>query len=269
MKCEKCKSELKPGKKFCGVCGAPAPPEERRCHACNAKLDEGENFCPDCGTKYGGGAKPAKPAPAAKPAAPAATPKVGDIIQFGPYDWRVLDVQGGKALIITDKVIEKRQYHGEYTDLTWADCNLRKYLNGTFHDSFVASDRERIAATKNVNKDNPWYGVAGGVDTTDKVFLLSLEEVVRYFGDSGDLAGRRRKNGLGKQKESKHLLSDQYNDARIAYDSDGNASWWWLRSPGIHSLYAANVFDDGWVFVNGNSVNNSDGGVRPALWLNL
>ena len=36
---------------------------------------------------------------------------VGDIIQFGPYDWRVLDVQGDTALIITDRVIAQRAFH--------------------------------------------------------------------------------------------------------------------------------------------------------------
>jgi RNA polymerase subunit RPABC4/transcription elongation factor Spt4 len=53
MICTKCNSEIKPGKKFCGICGTPAVVPERRCGACNTKLDEGENFCPDCGAKYG------------------------------------------------------------------------------------------------------------------------------------------------------------------------------------------------------------------------
>jgi hypothetical protein len=35
-------------------------------------------------------------------------------IRFGAYDWRVLDVQDGKALLLTDKVIEKRSFHAEY-----------------------------------------------------------------------------------------------------------------------------------------------------------
>jgi hypothetical protein len=26
---------------------------------------------------------------------------------------------------------------------------------------------------------------SGGADTSDRIFLLSIEEVVRYFGDSG------------------------------------------------------------------------------------
>jgi hypothetical protein len=34
----------------------------------------------------------------------------------------------------------------------------------------------------------PGVTVSGGNDTTDKIFILSIEEVVQYFGDSGQLA---------------------------------------------------------------------------------
>ena len=37
-----------------------------------------------------------------------ANPRVGDTIQFGNYTWRVLDVQGGRALIITDVALDVR-----------------------------------------------------------------------------------------------------------------------------------------------------------------
>jgi hypothetical protein len=44
--------------------------------------------------------------------------KTNETINFGGYDWRVLDVQDGKALIITDKVIDNRTYNEEYKDVT-------------------------------------------------------------------------------------------------------------------------------------------------------
>ncbi|MCL2634456.1 MAG: hypothetical protein FWD34_08100, partial [Oscillospiraceae bacterium] len=43
-----------------------------------------------------------------------ATVNVGDIIQLGGYDWRVLDVQDGRAFIITDRIIDNRAYHNEF-----------------------------------------------------------------------------------------------------------------------------------------------------------
>jgi hypothetical protein len=45
--------------------------------------------------------------------------------------------------------------------------------------------------------------------------------------------------------------------------------WWWLRSPGFNSNYAAFVSTDGDVIEHGLDVNNSSVSVRPALWLHL
>ncbi len=62
--------------------------------------------------------------------------EIGSIISFGYYNWRVLDIQNNAALIITEEIIEQRAYHDTYKDITWADCSLRKYLNGEFYDKF-------------------------------------------------------------------------------------------------------------------------------------
>ena len=54
--------------------------------------------------------------------------KVGRIITFGKNQWRVLDIQNGKALILSEKVLEKRKYHENYEVITWEQCTLRKYM---------------------------------------------------------------------------------------------------------------------------------------------
>jgi hypothetical protein len=148
-------------------------------------------------------------------------------------------------------------------------CSVRQYLNGEFLNSFSAVDKARIALVTNTNPNNPWFGTAGGEDTDDYIFLLSLDEVVRYFGDSGQLA-----NG---NPNSDFWINDQFNDARIAFCTDTaccNASstwghWWWLRSPGIYSYRAACVDNYGYVYVDGFFVDFYIGGVRPALWLEM
>jgi hypothetical protein len=236
---------------------------------------------------------------------PTVTYNVNDIVDFGGYEWRVLEVSGGKALLLSEYVLEHRAYNGEYHNgeyhenmtleelealaTTWADCDLRAYLNGEFLNSFSQSDRERIAETRNDNQDNQWfyaeamasgdnwwiqYAPRGGADTSDRIFLLSLEEVAKYFGDSGQLRNRPN-NDI-------YWIDDQYNEARVArclsscpyddYHSDGgygSASWWWLRSPGSYSIGAANVYFDGNINVGGDVINGWSAGVRPALWLNL
>ena len=169
---------------------------------------------------------------------------IGDIIQFGAHQWRVLDIQDGRALIISVNILERRVYHTSNTSITWSECSLRTYLNGTFYnsDSFSAADRSRIAQVTIPNPNNPTYGTNGGPATLDRIFLLSIAEAQQYFDSNAD---------------------------RVA-TYDGTASWWWLRSPGSYGGDASGVLLDGRVHVLGLYVYNIlGGGVRPALWVNL
>jgi len=201
-----------------------------------------------------------------------ATPKIGDIIPFGNYKWRVLDVQGSEALIITEDVIEVRPYNEEFTDVTWETCDLRKYLNSEFLRKFTKEQQGRIVEKRTANPNNMWYGTKGGSDTQDKVFLLSLEDVDKYFGDSGDYLNKRRKkydNGKWIADSDGYGFSNSHDDDRIA-NYEGKACWWWLRSPGDIIGGAAFVSYVGYVLVNGDHVNDNDlYGVRPALWLKV
>jgi tetratricopeptide (TPR) repeat protein len=215
-----------------------------------------QGLCPHCGGKIGitGSCKDCK--------------KTGDSIEtpllrihIDGIDWRALAVEKSKALLISEKILEKRPYNDENKCITWENCTLREYLNGEFLDK-LGTAKSVIAETRNNNPNNPWYGTAGGNATTDKVFLLSLDEVCRYFGDS--TANLRRRGSIG----SDSTMSDKSNPNRTA-NYDDRASFWWLRSPGGGSDRAACVGDDGRVRVGGPDVNNDFGGVRPALWLNL
>ena len=149
--------------------------------------------------------------------------KIGSIISFGGYKWRVLDMKDNKALVITEYIIEQRPYHDAYKDITWADCSLRKYLNGEFYDKFNSTDKSRIIKIKNKNLDNQWYGSKGGIDTQDSIFLLSLEEAAcKYFGDSSS-------NLYNKGKNQKYWFErkDENNIKRLAKrECDNWYSWW-------------------------------------------
>ncbi|MCL2637296.1 MAG: DUF6273 domain-containing protein [Oscillospiraceae bacterium] len=167
-------------------------------------------------------------------------PEIGEIIQLGEFDWRVLDVQDGRALIITENVIENRPYHSPGGDITWEHSEIREYLNGEFYENtFTDEEKIRISETVNINRDSQ-YGTAGGNNTTDKLFLLSVEDALVYFIDGSP---------------------------RKAFNADGDESWWLLRSPGNGSnfvLYVANGFIDSG---DGADVSNSNAGIRPAMWV--
>lgn len=198
--------------------------------------------------------------------------KMDSILSFGNYNWRVLDIQDNVALLITEDIIEQRAYHDAYIDITWADCSLRKYLNGEFYDKFSEADKSRIMPVLNKNLDNQWYGSKGGADTKDSIFLLSVEEVCKYFGDS-----RSKLYNRGKNQRYWFERKDENNNKRIArFEGETWGSWWWLRSPGRVSVKAVYIHGDGNIGIQGNNIlkgNISDGkctgGVRPALWLKL
>jgi hypothetical protein len=185
-------------------------------------------------------------------------------VLFGDYRWRVLDIQDGKALLLSERIIEVRAYHDAEQDVTWEDSDIRAYLNGSFLEtSFTQEEQDAIIEVTNINHDNQWYGTDGGNATNDKIFLLSLEEVVTYFGDSGQLEDR-------PPNDQGHI-ADQYNEDRMAqYGRDvGSGSGWWLRSPGGNLLHAACIGgEDGDLNMYGESVNNNEwNGTRPALWI--
>ena len=193
-------------------------------------------------------------------------------LQFGDHKWRVLEASGNRALLLTEDIIERRRYNIAWKDVTWETCTLRQYLNGEFLRKFKNDEQRLIAETRVANPNNLWFYTIGGNDTYDKVFLLSLDEADRYFGNSGDYVDKRRK----EYKDGKYIassdgywLSNEHDSKRVTKEKNGRAWWWWLRSPGHFSSIAAIVYTDGRVGVSGFGVNFAYGGVRPALWLNL
>lgn len=203
--------------------------------------------------------------------------QIGDKIKFSKYEWRVLDIKNSAALIITEDIVELRAYHNKPGDITWADCELRKYLNGEFLNNFTEEDKSKIIPTTVVNLDNQWFDTIGGDDTVDKIFLLSIEEAVcKYFGDSSK--NLQIPNGKYKYWFTR---KDDNNEKRIS-SYLGYIWWWWLRSPGRKQVKAVYVHGDGNIGIQGNNALkcnlsgvyhpvNKDvrGGVRPALWMKL
>jgi len=141
---------------------------------------------------------------------------------------------------------------------------LRHYMNNEFYNTFSDADKSRILETKLSNMNNPWFGTNGGRDTEDKIFILSIDEAVRYLGDSGQF-----KN---KNPDSKFFINDSFNGIRKAASDDDLPSSWWLRTPGNNPNFASCVTIEGRIAVSGDFVNRDYffiGGFRPAMWIQL
>ena len=198
-----------------------------------------------------------------------------------PIKWRVLFVNGDDAFLIADRNLDVQRYNDISADVTWETCTMRSWLNGyggssnvcgtdytndNFIDrAFTDSEQSAIRDTTVENKDNPEYGTDGGMDTIDKVFLLSYDEVTNPdYGFSGDYS---------EWDEARNSKNTAYVAAGgtigSLMPSEGHTSCWWLRSPGDSSYCAMGVDHDGYVDQGGRDVRRNNYAVCPALHLNL
>ena len=182
-----------------------------------------------------------------------------------PIEWRVLTVENGKALVISEKLLDYVKYNEENTSTTWENCTLRKWMNNTFiSEAFNTSERAKIVTVSNQNPDNPYYNSSGGNTTQDKIFALSIAEVEKYF--LSDVVDYSSPDRIGNPTDysKKHRDNGPLDDGVSITDN-----WWWLRSPGEKTNFVAVVDGAGFVNPSGFKVTDGHFAVRPAFWLNL
>ena len=160
--------------------------------------------------------------------------KVGDIVYFGAYEqdnntsngkelieWLVLAKENNRVLVISDKALDCRAFDTSGKYVTWEKCSLRKWLNNDFFNTAFSDDENAMIPTVTVSADkNPEYDTNPGNATKDRVFLLNITEVNKYF--SSDSARQCRPT--------------DYAVANGAYKSNDNVCWWWLRRPDTVSV---------------------------------
>ena len=166
--------------------------------------------------------------------------------------WIVLEKEGTKYLLLSEKVLDKQQYHSENKSISWENCSLRKWLSDSFYsNAFSAAESRMILSTEVLNADRGDY--KGGNNTNDKVFLLSREETTKYFSTD--------------EKAAAEFTAY----ANALYKIDSNK--WWRRSNemltvidkvlGSALLYCADISTENKTFIT------SVQGVRPALWIEI
>ena len=205
--------------------------------------------------------------------------------RYEPIKWRVLNVHGDDALLVADKGLDDQKYSNASARVTWETCTMRSWLNGYdssvnrhgtdyssknfINTAFTLSERSAIKTIEVVNEDNISFGTEGGNNTSDKIFLLSENEV---YNSSTALSYGFIKNS-STHDEARRCKSSTYAKATGVH-SDTDTSYigdcdWWLRSPGYGAYYAAYVNYDGYVYTNGGDVDSDCYAVRPALHLDL
>lgn len=200
---------------------------------------------------------------------PSTAAPVGKDIKMGGMNWHVLDVQDGKALVLSELVMNTKEFQkntSRYNE--WADSSLRAYLNGDFYKkTFNKKEKERIVSTTLVNNINPEYSKSLGTDTKDKVFLLSAEEVERYFvKEKARIAYADRRTPALRKSAVNSIEMNRYEGVYQNY-----TAWlWWLRtpgSPGTGNYEALCVERSG--ETHSTKISDDYVGVRPAMWIKV
>ena len=172
-----------------------------------------------------------------------------------PIEWTVIDVKDGKALLLSDKILEMVRFNEKYADTTWATSILRGWMNGEFFEkAFTDEEKAAILTTKVVTPDNELRGTKGGDDTDDKIFALSKEELEKYFAD----ADSRRAKATPRCAEQ----------GIYTFDETGY-SIWWLRDPGYRQFSACRVNAGGGISDMIYDDIKAHRGARPAMWIKV
>ncbi len=203
--------------------------------------------------------------------------EVGDYVRFGSYEqdkdtsngtepieWIVKDEKDGAKLLVSRFILDAQQYYSAKEATTYADSTVRTWLNDTFYKAaFDGTEKNKIQSTTVVAEDNPKYGTDAGLNTKDKVFLLSVSEATQYFDADS--------NGINKSRAATPTL---YAEKRGVWVNQSSTSdwyygngWWWLRTPGYEANNAVFVNYNGGILDGGSRVNRTDVGIRPAIWV--
>ncbi len=178
-----------------------------------------------------------------------------DISRKEPIEWTVLDVQDDRILIISNYVLIGQDMSEMQEFPSWEKCGVRKWLNDTFVSTAFSDDEEIIILETVVKNEN-----CG--DTKDRAFILSKEELEKYFPNERDritdATEYAKAGGNG-------LLNMCYSRG------DPRHSYWWLRS----QIYD-DLFDEGYIFQGIDYAGQIDEygylgnlglGVRPVMWI--
>lgn len=193
--------------------------------------------------------------------------EIGDIVTYGGYEqdgfysngeetieWIVIARdRDNHALLLSRYCLDALPYNEDGGDVTWEDSSIRAWLNGEFLESAFGGDPNGFICTTECKTKDGRSGTDGGENTTDRIFLLAVDEVTQYFP---------------KESSRRAPVTEYAKEQGAEYDKNGNG-WWWLRTPGKTQDMAAGVHTAGGVNYDGRDVDRTDLCIRPALWLDL
>ncbi len=239
--------------------------------------------------------------------------QIGDLVALGTYDtapgndktevikWRVIDKDGDKLLILCDQLIDSFCYHNEekggvLETMSWQDSTVRAFLNGDFLTCCFTEEEIALIETTHLKNEglndvleNLWRNVEDkgeatyselkdqdlpdGPETDDKVFLLSVDEVLKYFGDETAPDPDQSEDNYPFSvidtypKAIAYVTKAVQDNHEGYYDRETNGGAWMTRtlSVGSHrNTLVTYVSGSGHFF---NYFTNTPMFIRPAMWV--
>lgn len=193
---------------------------------------------------------------------------IGDTVEYGSYyssndvmspiTWTCIDEKDGMILLLANEAIDCKMYNNKHVSTTWADCDLREWLNSEFINiAFSDEEASCIWYSDIVNEDNNTGLVDGGINTIDQIFILSHEELDMYLPDDN----------------SRLCFPSEYAVENgcwtSSFKSSLGCSSYWVRNPGLAQVRAVYVYLNGTIINDGDFVNQTFVGVRPAMWVKI
>lgn len=192
--------------------------------------------------------------------------------RYEPIRWRVLENDGETLFLLADEVLDCKMYNQNDGKVTWSTSFARKWLNGydgcnveglSFYTmAFDNAQRAAMQTTHITGSDNPFNGIDGGMDTDDKIFLLSVREAMNpQYGFADELISYTK---------TRRMEPTDYAFAMGAWKSTyneecyGNA-FWLLRSPGAYQQAVSLVYNYGHVYQDGYYADERCYGICPAV----
>lgn len=210
-----------------------------------------------------------------------------DLLVFGRYPtgsngesgeiiWRVIAVEGDRLLLLSEYLLDARQFHEEIEEVCWESCDLQKWLNSEFYNQAFNEEEKKYILTRRLETPlNRIFGTACGSEIEKPVFLLSAEELYLYFTENPD-SFYQQNEGFQTVGQPSFLQGKytRYALTKTSYSTRGDQSgWWWLRTSGEERTKATRVTSTPQLDMKGVFVkfpvedSKPAGGVRPAIWI--
>ena len=201
-----------------------------------------------------------------------------------PIEWIILekDEENRIATLVSKYLLDCKPFSKSDTFTPWEFSYIRSWLNTEFiHNAFT--EDEILVLHDGIVKNNPnlYNNIPSGYDTIDKVYILSIEEILNYFVEiDGNIIQKKdfalQKNYLATAKATEYAKKNGLRVLNRPSDiNHGNGNYFLRTLTGIENriwygnVYATNyvsyITEFGQIDIKGTCIISCDDGIRPVI----